>query len=358
MENNMQVVRSADVIAEEINGIKAQAGAVMTSAFAFARRSVFEIGRRLEEAKAMLPHGEWGAWLSEHVAYSESTAANIMRCYREYGDEQIDMLTGVSDAEFFGSLSQSQMVELFALPKESRRAFVEEHREEMESGEMSVRELKAEIARLKAENESQAEDIRFNDETYENLLAEHKAQSEELAAMKAATAEPVVQEIVVNRPSEEQVEAMRREIEEQLRAEFDEERDAIHEEYDERIKDLESERDDAVKDAARAEELEGALEKAKALNKTTVDKLKAAHEKQLAELEESYKKQAKAAAAGSDPAVLRVQIALEVFRREVRTVAGVLMGMVSGGEEAKADKLRAQVERTLGQILTDVGWTV
>lgn len=347
MNNEIQTTRTPEAIAGEINGIKAQAGAVMVSALSFARRSVFEIGKRLVEAKSLLPHGEWGKWLTENVDYSESTANNIMRCYREFGDEQIDMLSGVSDAEFFGSLSQSQMVELFALPKPERREFVEEHRAALESGEMSVRDLKDEIARLKKENERQAK--------------AHKKQGEELAALKALPApEPVVQEVTVtvNQPSEEQMAAVRAKVAKQLRAEFDREREAIHEEYGEKIKDLEEARDEAIKDAAHTEDLETKMEKAEQDHKTAVDKLKADYEKKLATLEESYKKQAKASAVGGDADVVRVQLALEAFRREVRAVAAVLSKLAEEGQAPKAVKLRAQVERTVGALLADAGWTV
>ncbi len=361
MSNEIKTIRSADTIAAEINGIKAQAGAVMASAFSFARRSVFEIGKRLEEAKSLLHHGEWGKWLAENVDYSESTANNIMRCYREFGDEQMDMLSGVSDAEFFGSLSQSQMVELFALPKADRRTFVEEHREELESGEMSVRDMKVEIAKLRRDNEQKAKAL---EKATGHIKALEKDANDLNALLdeerRKPTPEPVVQEVTVtvNQPSEEQMAAVRAEVTEQLRAEFDREREAIHEEYGDKIKALEEARDEAVKDAAHAEDLETKLEKTEADHKAALDKLRTDHEKKLAALEESYKKQAKASAVGGDADVVRVQLALEAFRREVRAVAAVLSKLAEEGQAPKAVKLRAQVERTVGALLADAGWTV
>ena len=127
-----EVTRSAEVIAAEINAIKSQTYGILEAAHTYAKRSCFEIGKRLEEAKAAVPHGEWGDWLEVNVSYSVSTANDLMRIYREFGDEQIDMLTGKSDAEIFEGLSQSQMVALFGLPKSERAAFVEEHRGELE----------------------------------------------------------------------------------------------------------------------------------------------------------------------------------------------------------------------------------
>ena len=91
-----------------------------------------------------------------------------------------------------------------------------------------------------------------------------------------------------------------------------------------------------------------------------MDKLKADHEKKISELEASYKKQAKASTAGTDPNVVRIQLALENFKRDVMTVAGILGKMKTEGGEAaqKADKLRANVEKILGGLIAEAGWTV
>jgi len=360
-----EVTRTAAQVAADINAVKSHASAIYRAALDVGKRSCIEIGRLLLEAKGLVPHGEWGKWLSENVDYSESTANNLMRCFKEFGDEQIDIFTGVSDADFFSVLNQSQMLEVIALPKEQRRDFVEAHREELERGEMSVRDMKAEIARLKKENEQQAEDIRFNDETYNKLLEENKAQSLELEALKnAPPPEPVVQEVIVHSPSDEDIEKIRAEVEAKLEAEHREGVESIRNIFSEKIKDLEKERDEALEKAAKkaksVNDLVSEKEKIEADHKAAMDKLKADHEKKIAELEASYKKQAKASAAGTDPNVVRIQLALENFKRDVMTVAGILGKMkAEGGEqEQKADKLRANVEKILGTLIAEAGWTV
>ena len=65
--------RPLELITEEIVFYKRQAGA-----------SIIEIGRRLNEAKAQLSHGEWLPWLREKVDLSERSAQNFMRLAREY----------------------------------------------------------------------------------------------------------------------------------------------------------------------------------------------------------------------------------------------------------------------------------
>ena len=352
-----EVTRTADQVAADINKVKLNlAVAVVVSSI--------EIGRLLLEAKALVPHGEWGAWLAANVDFSESKAQSLMRRYKEFGDGQIDMFTGTSDLDFFAFLSDSQMDALLALPKPERREFVEEHREELESGEMSVRKMQAEIARLKKENEQQAEEINSIGDAYRNLLADYEERREELDDLKnAPIPEPVVQEVIVHSPSDEDVDKIRAEVEAKLEAEHREGVESIQNIFREKIKDLEKERDEALEKAAKkaksVNDLMSEKEKIKADHKAAMDKLNAEHEKKLAELEASYKKQAKATA-GADPNVMRIQLALEDFKRTVTVVSATLDKMKAEGGEAaqKADKLQANVEKILGNLIAEAGWTV
>lgn len=372
--------RTSSAIADEINSIKSQAGAVLSSAFSFGRRSVFEIGKRLEEAKSLLPHGEWGKWLKENVDYSESTANKLMRIYREFGDEQIDMLTGTSDAEIFGTLSKSKMVELFSLPKPARRKFVEEHREELESGEMSIKEMRIQIAKLKMEKEGAEEALAKSCAHIKTMEGDIQDLNRALDEERHKPApEPVVQEVIVNQPSEEQIDAIREDQERKLREEFEQKKEQALKEYRKEIEALEKKKDKAVcdrdkaigeRDRAKAEverivekankagDAAKELEKATASHKAELDKLTAEHNKKLAELEETYKKQIKASSSKGDGDALRIQIALETFRREVRSVTSILQKLKSAGEENKSDALQAQVERAVANIIAEAGWTV
>ncbi len=138
------IVRSGDVIAAEILGIKKQVektvrGVMLTAAM--------EIGRLLIEAKAVVPFGEWGKWLEENVDYSQTTANDMMRLYTEYSDHQIPLEGGPTNEELFGALAPSKALALLALPKEERREFVEQNDVE----DMSVRQLREEIEQIKAE---------------------------------------------------------------------------------------------------------------------------------------------------------------------------------------------------------------
>jgi len=132
-------------LAAEIRVIKEQTARQLLSSFV-------EIGKRLEEAKALVDHGEWGRWLEENVNYSQSTAQYMMKIYREYGSGQMD-LSGRTPMEIFGNLTYTQAVALFALPEPERVEFVDTH----DVTSMSTRELQRAIAEEKALRESAEE---------------------------------------------------------------------------------------------------------------------------------------------------------------------------------------------------------
>lgn len=130
----MRITRTPEVIAGEINVIKAQAREVYC-------RSAIEIGRRLTEAKAMVPHGSWLEWLEVNVEYSERTAQELMRMYEEYGKN--------TNPQAIADLSYTQAVILLGLDRETRT-------ELLESGnvaDMSTRDLREEVKRLNEEIE-------------------------------------------------------------------------------------------------------------------------------------------------------------------------------------------------------------
>lgn len=199
------ITRTPAHVAADINAVKSHASAVFRAAVDEGKRSCILIGKLLEEAKSLVPHGEWGAWLQNNVDYSESTAQNLMRCYREFGDEQIDFFSGVSDADFFSILTQSQMLELLALPKDQRREFVEAHREEIEDGSLSTRQMRDEIDRLKREAAAKDEEIEAANGKIKTLTTELDEER------KKPAPEPVEKVVVTHQPSPEQIDKIRAE---------------------------------------------------------------------------------------------------------------------------------------------------
>lgn len=102
---------------------------------------VIEIGRRLVEAKGMIKHGEFGAWVSENFEFSHSSANTYMRLYEEYGADQLTIFGAVTDSQTFANLPYSKALQLLAIPKEEREEFAKE----VGAEELSTRELKKAI---------------------------------------------------------------------------------------------------------------------------------------------------------------------------------------------------------------------
>ncbi|WP_138756465.1 DUF3102 domain-containing protein [Paenibacillus sinopodophylli] len=136
------IVRNVEVIAAEIRSIDDQARKVVL-------QSAIDIGQRLHEAKELVAHGEWGAWLKDNVNYSQSTAGNFMKIAVEY-----------KGSPSLASLTYSQAVTLLSVPAEERQAFVEDNK----AAEMSTRELKAAIEEKKVlEEKLNQQQAKFDD---------------------------------------------------------------------------------------------------------------------------------------------------------------------------------------------------
>ena len=143
-----EIARPLEVIEQEINFFKQTAGA-----------AILEIGKRLNEAKAQLDHGEWTAWLSEKVEFSEASAQRFMRLAREYSNP-----SPVTD------LGPSKALLLLALPENEREDFAAQKHmvngEEKTVSEMSKRELEKvikerdEAERIAKEHQKTAEQLR------------------------------------------------------------------------------------------------------------------------------------------------------------------------------------------------------
>ena len=149
--NEMTANRSVETITTEIIMIKQQTASVVASA-------AFEIGRRLCEAKEKVPAGKWISYLQEQLDYRPSTAENLMRIYREFGSEQVDLLTGKIPAEVFGRLDQSQMVAMFSLEPEKRMELMDQTEgiEDMSSRQIADLVKQKKLAEKEAERERKA----------------------------------------------------------------------------------------------------------------------------------------------------------------------------------------------------------
>ena len=131
MANEVVAVWLIEIVTAEIHTIRDNVARVFMD-------GVVQIGRRLEEAKQLVPQGEWLAYLDKELGYKPSTAQNYMRIAREFGDGQVG-LSGKTSSDFFGNLGYSQLLPLLGLPEEEREQLAEEH----DLAGMSSREIQA-----------------------------------------------------------------------------------------------------------------------------------------------------------------------------------------------------------------------
>lgn len=172
--NELETVRDLDTITTEIRTITEQARCTMVTA-------AIEVGRRLVEAKTMVPRGEWGKYLEEKVEFSHSQANNMMRLYKEYGSSQESLFRGGVKKAVEG-LSVTSAIRLLALPEEERETFVEEHPVE----EMSTRELEAAIKEKNAALEARKQAEADRESLSESLKSAQESEKKALSAVAEA----------------------------------------------------------------------------------------------------------------------------------------------------------------------------
>lgn len=141
--NDLQVTRTPEMVAAEINLIKDQTRKLVLS-------NSIAIGKKLKEVKEMLEPGQFGKWLAEAVDFSQSTANNLMRVYEEYGADQGVLFGSAAKSDVVEKLTYTQAVLLLGVPAEQREDFIKEAHVE----DISTRELQAEIKKLKMGKEA------------------------------------------------------------------------------------------------------------------------------------------------------------------------------------------------------------
>lgn len=246
-----------------------------------------EIGERLLEAKELVLHGEWGKWLKENVNYSQSTANNLMRLYKEYGNNQGSLFTTVTNSQAIMNLDVSKALALTVLPPEEREEFVaerdveqmstrdlkealQENRElkrQLEEKDKQVKETSAQLDTAITERQKMQE--RLNETVNQNAGYEKSLQVKIDAAKKLEQEKKAAEE--KRRESEQKVQQLQRQIDAlkeqkpqpdqqmigQLRAEAEKQ---AQQQFQEQIEKLTQEKERAEQKAQQAEERNRQLE--------------------------------------------------------------------------------------------------
>ena len=135
----------------DINIIKTEIKTLYNTALRSELSYAIQLGHKLTEAKALVNHGEWTAWVKENLPFSQDKATMMMQIYENYGANQ-ESLFGDINSETFRNLGISQAFVLLSVPEEEREEFVRENHVE----DMSVRELKQAIAERDAAQKKSA----------------------------------------------------------------------------------------------------------------------------------------------------------------------------------------------------------
>ena len=119
--------------------------------------NIIEIGRRLIEAKKLVGHGNWEAWLAAEIDYSPVTAWRFMQAAEVFGNIPAGNLSALKD------FSQTKIFALLEVPVSDREEFVAQTHDvggqQKTVDEMTSRELAQAIKALKdAERDKAAKD--------------------------------------------------------------------------------------------------------------------------------------------------------------------------------------------------------
>lgn len=189
-ENNNSLIPSAGAAVGQVRTLEI-IGAEIRTFTASMVNNIIEIGRRMVEAKDMLPYGQFGDWIKANTGYSRSTANNFMRIYQEYGSRQGSLFGATLENEqAFGKLTYTKALALLDVPAEDREQFVEDHDVE----NMSTRELQAAIAERDAARKSaQEKDEALSKQKAETLKArfEIKDLQDKVKELEARPAETI-----------------------------------------------------------------------------------------------------------------------------------------------------------------------
>ena len=259
--------RTLEMVTEEIRYLDRQAKRLVLG-------HAIEIGRRLTEAKALVPYGGWGDYIEKELDYSQSTANNFMRIFAEYGAAQQSLFGPVADSQTLGNLSYTKALKLLAVPSEERESFAES----VDAAHISTRELEAAIRErdeARKALEEAREELSETAEMLDKTLVERNARGviireheESLAAMEKELAElksrPV--EVAVQEPDPDAVEKLAAELANKAKEELEQQA----------AKEVGAAEEKAAK---AAEALKKAQDKAKAEREQLEAKLKEAEEK-------------------------------------------------------------------------------
>lgn len=160
--------KSNEDLCKEVNLYWNQMELLGKLGFEFAARA----GQRLNIIKGRLHHGEWEEWCKNNLVFSKRKAENMMKLATKMEDENSLFFKNAN----FADIGISKIWALLGAPEE----VAEEVLQNPESEDMSVREFKDEIRRLKEKNANLENMVQESTEQNSSIERELRAQIEKL----------------------------------------------------------------------------------------------------------------------------------------------------------------------------------
>ena len=133
-----------------------------------------QAGRRLNVIKERLPHGEWESWAQNNLKFSLRKANNMMKLAEKTEDEN----SFFANPQSLADIGITKVWALLSAPEDVGKEVVENP----DAAEMTTREFKEEIRRLKEKNAELKKELEDSADESQNLQSDLRTQIDQLVA--------------------------------------------------------------------------------------------------------------------------------------------------------------------------------
>lgn len=133
-----------------------------------------QAGRRLNVIKERLPHGEWESWAQNNLKFSLRKANNMMKLAEKTEDEN----SFFANPQSLADIGITKVWALLSAPEDVAKEVVENP----DAAEMTTREFKEEIRRLKEKNAELKKELEDSADESQNLQSDLRTQIDQLTA--------------------------------------------------------------------------------------------------------------------------------------------------------------------------------
>ena len=133
-----------------------------------------QAGRRLNVIKERLPHGEWESWAQNNLKFSLRKANNMMKLAEKTEDEN----SFFANPQSLADIGITKVWALLSAPEDVAKEVVENP----DAAEMTTREFKEEIRRLKEKNAELKKELEDSADESQSLQSDLRTQIDQLVA--------------------------------------------------------------------------------------------------------------------------------------------------------------------------------